>query len=94
MGHTPGPWKRNIKPATKYNVVWSGRNRHVAKVEVEILPEEEIEANINLIVAAPDLLAVCERAKKLLEPELTREPHRTIFWELVTAIAKAKGERT
>src|SRR5690349_9189461 len=30
--HTPGPWHRNIKPATKYPTVWSGRNLHVAYV--------------------------------------------------------------
>lgn len=54
--HTPGPWHRNVKPATKYNTVWSGRNKHVARVVVEGLDPEEVEANIRLIAAAPDLL--------------------------------------
>ena len=38
------------------------------------------------------LLTACRRAKKLLEPELEKEPDRTIFWELVNAIAKAEGK--
>jgi len=54
--HTPGPWHRNIKPASKYTTVWSGRNKHVAHVETRGLTEAEIEANISLIAAAPDLL--------------------------------------
>jgi len=41
-----------------------------------------------LIAAAPDLLEACEKAKKLLEPNLV-EPGRTVFWELVAAISKA-----
>lgn len=28
--HTPGPWHRNIPPASKYPIVFSGRNAHVA----------------------------------------------------------------
>jgi len=54
--HTPGPWFRNIKPASKYNTVWADRNTHVAHVERSGLTEEEIEGNINLIAAAPELL--------------------------------------
>lgn len=41
--------------------------------------------------ASPDLLAAAVRAKDLLKPEVTKEPARTIFWELVAAIAKATG---
>lgn len=54
--HTPGPWHRNIPPAKKYNVVWSGRNTHVAKLADDSrVGAAEAEANINLIAAAPDL---------------------------------------
>ena len=37
-----------------------------------------------------ELLKACKRAKKLLEPEVTKEPDRTISWELVAAIRKAE----
>lgn len=55
--HTPGPWHRNIKPATHYNTIFAGRNTHVTRLAVEGKSEEEVEANCALIVAAPELLA-------------------------------------
>lgn len=45
----------------------------------------------DLVVAAPDLLKACEVAKQYLEPDLI-EPGRTVFWNLVEAIKKAKGD--
>ena len=62
--HTPGPWARNIKPATKYNTIFAGRNTHVARLEVYGLDPAEVEANCDLIAAAPDLLAALEAADK------------------------------
>lgn len=56
MNHTPGPWHRNIRANGKYPVVFAGRNQHVAKVEQQSTGAET-EANIDLIAAAPDLLA-------------------------------------
>lgn len=56
LKHTPGPWHRNIPPATHYTTVWSGRNTHVARVLPEGLSEAEVEANICLIASAPELL--------------------------------------
>jgi hypothetical protein len=59
--HTPGPWHRNIPPATKYTTIFAGRNTHVARLSVDGLPAAEVEANCNLIAAAPDLLAALQR---------------------------------
>ncbi len=67
--HTPGPWHRNIKPASKYNVVWAGRNTHVLAVKTEGLTEEEIEANIDLASAAPDLLAIAWKVESVLSKQ-------------------------
>lgn len=55
--HTAGPWHRNIKPAWKYPIVFSGRNTHVAQIISSGLSLEEVEANCNLVVAAPQLLS-------------------------------------
>jgi hypothetical protein len=63
--HTKGPWHRNIKPATKYSVVFAGRNTHVARVIVDGLTPDEVEANINLIAAAPELLELAQRVANL-----------------------------
>jgi hypothetical protein len=59
--HTPGPWHRNIQPASKYSTIFSGRNTHVARVVTNHLPDSEIEANCDLIAAAPELLQACKR---------------------------------
>lgn len=55
--HTPGPWSRNIKPARKYTVIFSGRSTHVARVVPDGLSDEEVEANCDLIAVAPEMLA-------------------------------------
>lgn len=62
--YTPAPWNRNIKPASKYNTIFSGRNTHVAHLATNGLTEEEIEANCNLIVAAPELLDTLKKLKE------------------------------
>jgi len=67
--HTPGPWYRNIRPATKYPVIFAGRNTHVASVyHDKNLSAEEIEANHDLMTAAPAMLSVLE-AIAALEPK-------------------------
>lgn len=74
--HTPGPWHRNIRPARKYPTIWAGRNVHIAAVvpgapwgsgNGATMSDDEPEANIDLIAAAPDLLAAVKALLKLHE---------------------------
>ncbi len=65
--HTPGPWSRNIKPATKYPTLFAGRNTHICTVSVSGLPPETVEANMLLIRAAPDMLAALVEAQEALD---------------------------
>lgn len=62
--HTGKPgerWHRNIKPGRRYPTIFAGRNTHVAYAATsKSLSDAEIEANIDLICAAPELLAACE----------------------------------
>lgn len=58
--HTPGPWGRNIKPASRYPVIYAGRSTHVAVVTTQGLTDQELEANCDLIAAAPELLAALQ----------------------------------
>lgn len=51
---------------------------------------ERAEHLAKLFAAAPDLYEACEQAKKYLERDLV-EPGRTVFWNLVAALAKARG---
>lgn len=67
MTHTEGPWSRNIKPASRYPVVFAGRNTHVAVVTTRGLTEEEIEGNINLIANAPTTLLAAETMLVILK---------------------------
>lgn len=64
--HTPGPWHRNIRCGGKYPVVFSGRNQHVATACQQSNPAET-EANIDLISAAPDLLAALQALSASLD---------------------------
>lgn len=97
--HTPGPWHRNIKPATHYNTIFSGRNTHVTRLAVEGKSEEEVEANCALIVAAPDMLAALREAVRVLEyaADVLEAPAASHFRETISdaraAIAKAEGRK-
>ena len=67
--HTPGPWYRNIKPANKYNTIFAGnapKHTHVCHLSTMGMSAEEVEGNCNLIVAAPDLLAIAIRTVEFL----------------------------
>ena len=60
--HTRGPWSRNIPPARKYAIVFAGRNAHIAQICSAGLEDSEIEANCDLIAAAPDMRDALARA--------------------------------
>lgn len=92
--HTPGPWKvkrGNSGERAPFIVCTFGSN---TGEDYNIVAKQPVHGNekddARLIAAAPDLLAACEAAKKHLEPDLV-EPGRTVFWNLVEAISKAKG---
>lgn len=98
--HTPGPWHRNIKPATKYGTIFAReapRHTHVCHLAVTGLPPEEVEANCSLIVAAPDLLDTLRDVVEYAErfADLNDEPAgggcRRSIAAARAAIAKAEG---
>jgi len=90
MNHTPGPWHRNIRANGKYPVVFAGRNQHVAKVEQQTLGAET-EANIDLIAAAPDLLAALQWALGQIDDSLDPD-HQQALAAAHAAISRAIGE--
>lgn len=95
--HTPGPWHRNIKPATKYNTIFAGRNTHVTRLAVEGKSEDEVEANCALITAAPDLLRVVSEMLGAAETDGMDEKSnvwRSLMIDARAAIAKATGTTT
>lgn len=94
--HTPGPWHRNIKPATKYNTIFAGRNTHVTRLAVEGKSEDEVEANCALIVAAPCLFAALREIVAAVEVGEVDgySPSGDWFREAKAALAKATGTTT
>jgi hypothetical protein len=86
--HTPGPWSRNIKPAKKYNTIYAGRNTHVCYLAVTGLTDEEIEANCNLIMSAPELLAALKALVFCGD-----DPSAEVWDAADAAIARAEGEQ-
>ena len=90
--HTPGPWSRNIKPAHKYVTVWSGRNTHVAYVATGApLSNDEIEANIRLIAAAPELLEALKALRAAVVEYEDDDDLDAAKYGADDAIAKAEG---
>ncbi len=66
---TEGPWGRNIKPARKYGTIYAGRNTHVCQLISQGIPDDELEANADLIAVAPEMFDII---KKCLKDELAR----------------------
>jgi hypothetical protein len=76
-GHTRGGWNRNIRPASHYPTIYAGRNTHIAVMKTTDIPDSELEANTDLIAAAPSLLL--ENTKLC---ELVRAQEQAIEWLL------------
>lgn len=86
MSHTSGPWHRNIRASGKYATVFAGRNKHVAVVQQQT-DSDETEANIDLISAAPTMLAALQAVTALPGFE-ANEPYGV---QVLAAIANATG---
>lgn len=87
--HTPGPWTRNRAINTvdmgRYSVICpfgADSKKHVS----------EIEANMRIISAAPDLLAALEAIIKMIGPYAGQGRMDAEIAAARSAIAKAKGE--
>ena len=82
--HSPGPWQFDGQ------VILDADGGHVASpigCDVADIDDEPI-ANAQLIAAAPDLLAACERVMQLAVSVEGDE----VFSQVKVAIAKARGE--
>lgn len=91
--HTPGPWHTNPDSDLRRIGVYAGSEEEIVICDVtdeDLEHDLEIEANAALIVAAPDLLAVC---KAVVEEDGFRGSAlmRKRIDEMTAAIAKAEG---
>ena len=85
--HTKGPWYRNIN--AKYPVYAGEAPNHVHIASIlKGAPDDEREANLRLIAAAPELLEALE----ILLQETMYKDHPAASERALKVIAKAKGE--
>lgn len=91
--HTPGPWSADYgdfavfcNTGAEIAAITPGNHDDGTAVTVP-----EMEANLNLVVAAPDLLAVC---KLLLGSmgEVIEDHNEVAYSDLRLAIMRAEGE--
>jgi hypothetical protein len=101
MSHTPGPWRATqclADPGT-WTIRNTAENRAIARVRARDAEGLDIdtEANARLIAAAPDLLAACKEAERILHayfasPNTNEGRRATAIMNLIrTAIARAEG---
>lgn len=96
MGHTPGPWSADYGDFAAYCdtgaevcEVTRGRRDDGSRI-----PDDEMEANLNLVAAAPELLEALIAAKGTIEYLLANSdngPAENCIAIIASAIAKAEG---
>lgn len=90
MSHTPGPWT--------VHGGWGGMvkakdGRFVAECRNRQLKPNEVEANMSLIAAAPDMLYALEQVEDLIECNCGSVCEGTCSYSyVVNAIKKARGQ--
>ena len=92
--HTPGPWHTEfgwVFADPKYGV--GGEGCTIAQLHggADSAPHEDVEANTNLIAAAPDLLAACKALSAYAAQNDMPEALREIAMTALSAINKAEG---
>ena len=100
--HTAGPWGRGIsKDGGSTLFILAGEYKEIARVKKKSLaPDEEAEANVALMIAAPEMLEILERIIKHKADSGRAEDIKYYFVSMMyrelgnikNIIAKAKGE--
>lgn len=90
--HTPGPWM--VEGRTVYALNEDGYNRFSALVQDAHTPGDELEANAQLIAAAPELLEALEQFVAWVDAPCESAFSDSQLASARAAIAKATGEQT
>ena len=97
MNHTPGPWKRIAIGGNGRQVISSGHGWLVElpkRGEPETdLQAQQLEADYDLMAAAPELLAACQEAYRLMKNSPGNWESQTAEM-LYEAISNAEGKAT
>lgn len=99
--HTPGPWSADYGDFSAYcetgaEVCKATKGNHDDGTSI---PEDEMEANLRLVAAAPELLAACRMLRACLadwceiaEDDDQRDDDHQAMRDAQAAIAKAEGK--
>lgn len=89
--HTQGPWQTFEPSTSKLLTVEDMKGNHICSVGHRY--NEIVEANANLIAAAPELLEAAKRSQCNCSPLDRDSGHQVGCWmpALANAITKAKG---
>lgn len=96
MKHTPGPWKVSF---TKTGDAIFAQDKPICFAPAAgyvpnfIVGRDEVQANMHLVAAVPELLEACKIAIDALGCDRTRQGRLEAQEIIGAAIAKAKGER-
>ena len=86
--HTPGPWDHEFKPGCNRMEIWANGMK-----VAEVIGFAGFDfANARLIAAAPDLLAACKHAFRLLAER--GDPFSGDDWEIGHRLSAAIGKAT
>lgn len=103
--HTPGPFKAiqancmdmDDEDDTRWSVVTNWPRQYFVATIENGAPGDTLrteEANARLFAAAPDLLAACREAVRILETvELTKSADLAAIERILAAIARAEGAK-
>lgn len=96
-GHTPGPWGWVYDGSSSYSIGPAADPQNGSVATVFERKHERAEGNLNLIAAAPDLLAALKSAIGWIDPDehglVNREEARDLLSACEAAIAKAEGQK-
>jgi hypothetical protein len=100
MTHTPGPWKlvrlgRNLYVESDGPQAVDGRGPFVCDMQIDECAKpfrDSVEADANLIAAAPELLEALTGIIEIGKRDMTNQKYDGYFKSAQAAIAKAKGQ--
>jgi len=90
--HTPGPWRAEMNGFCRMAVIDKKYRYLTYKAGSDRMSDEELEANANLIAAAPDLLEALKRMFSTIEDSHIPGAPGSPIEMARAAIDKATGE--
>jgi hypothetical protein len=89
MSRTPAPWKLEIDSDPEWAWIWDSEEKTI--IANKIILNKNDKSNLLLMVVAPELLELCEKALSWFKALPWEHQSSTLMDELDFVIDKAKG---